>query len=100
MARLLCQVEGTSEISPPPVALSTPNSCSTCSTPDDAEGREGRGLESVMGGAGLQAFVGAGLAVDDGVVEEEVRNAIRSELVGIIRELSGKQGCTSATNTM
>ena len=51
-----------------------------------------------MGGAGLQAFVGAGLAVDEAVVEEEVRGAIREELVGIIRELCGKQGCISASS--
>ncbi len=51
-----------------------------------------------MGGAGLQAFVGAGLAVDEELVEEEVRNAVRMELVGIIRELSGKEGYTSPSN--
>ena len=52
-----------------------------------------------MGGAGLQAFVGAGLAVDEELVEEEVRNAVRMELVGIIRELSGKEGYISPSNT-
>ena len=48
-----------------------------------------------MGGAGLQVFVGAGVEVDDGVMEEEVRGTVREHLVRLLRELSAKQGVDS-----
>lgn len=37
-------------------------------------------------------FVGAGMPVDEGVVEDELRNAVKEELCQLIKNLSGKQG--------
>lgn len=48
----------------------------------------------MLGPEGLQVFVGAGVAVDEGVVETEVRIAVREELCLLIRSLAGKEGCS------
>lgn len=48
-----------------------------------------------LGGEGLQVFVGAGVEMDDGVVEREVRDTVREHLLRLLRELSGKQGVDS-----
>lgn len=91
MARMLAQLETPS--SPPPLTQpSAQNSCSTCSSPPDLRGQ---GWPPLLGGDGVQVFVGAGAGVDEELVEAEVRMAVRDELCHMIKELSGKQGCNS-----
>ena len=46
----------------------------------------------MLGGQGMQVFVGAGLPVDEGVVEREVRSAVWEELRLLVRNLTGREG--------
>ena len=46
----------------------------------------------------MQVFVGAGVGVDEELVEAEVRTAVRDELCHMIKELSGQQGCISVSH--
>lgn len=92
MARILSQVQHSPQhhITAPYVATHNTPSSSTCSSPHSvAAGAWG------LGGAGLQVFVGAGVEMDDDVVEREVRETVREQLLRLLRELSGKQGVNS-----
>ena len=93
MARILCEMDiprdPVSSHLPP---TSPPNSCSTCS-PVLMDPQPCGGLDSLMGGNGLQVFVGAGVPVNEETLEREVRGVVKNELTLLVRDLTGKQGC-------
>lgn len=97
MARILCQLEYPRDPLTSHLPASSSDSCSTYSPPPSDE--HGGGLDPLLGNSGLQVFVGAGMPVDQDVVEKEIRSAIRSELCQLIEELTGKQGSIHGIDT-
>jgi hypothetical protein len=61
------------------------------------QGVEPEWTSSLLGGDGVQVFVGAGVGVDERLVETELRMAVKDELCDMIKGLSGRQGCNSVT---
>ncbi len=80
-----------------PGSPSTPNSCSTCSPLPPENG--GTGMSSLLGGDGLQVFVGEGVPVDEATVEQEVKSAVKNELYQFIRAFAGKEGSEGSANS-
>ena len=91
MARMLFQAGGHTHIPTPSLRIPIPVPPSSAPV---GEG-QGSGWDHMLGTEGLQVFVTAGVAVDEGVVEREVRAAVREELCQQIRSLTGKEGCST-----